>query len=101
MRIWLGVFVSIGCLVAVPHDGEARKHNKRTPYNQNWNTQSNAGQMQLHQPPAYSQYPGYQGYPGGNGGGRSDCPGADSAHNYSGYPCWAQRAFAPKSGAGR
>ena len=96
VHIRLGFLLALGCGLVVPtDDADARKKNNRATYNQYRNSQANPPSVRLYQPPSYSQYQGYQSGPP-NGG--SDCPGAGGAQNYDAYPCWAQRAFAPKGG---
>ncbi len=95
-RIWLGFLLALSCVFVIPtNDADARKQNKRATYNQYRSYQPGPPPLRLYQPPPYSQYQGYQG---GSPSGSSDCPGAGGAHDYDAYPCWAQRAFAPKGG---
>jgi hypothetical protein len=99
MRSVLIIAIACGLVTALPHGADARKRTA-APY---------ACKNCL--PPGYWGYgpppPGYWGYgpppasygPPYENPASNDCVVArslDPGGNYSGYPCWAQRALAPK-----
>ncbi len=91
MRYLLAMLIAFGVFAALPGDADARKKS-RSPY-----VCRDCGPPPYAYQPQPRYYRDYRAYRGVDDS--TDCIIArdlDPGGNYSGYPCWAQRALAPK-----
>ncbi len=90
MRLLLALLIATGALAAMPDDADARKRS-RSAYI--------CRDCAPPPPWAYEPRRRSQGYRYRESSDSMDCIAAralDPGGNYAGYPCWAQRALAPK-----
>jgi hypothetical protein len=95
MKLFLILALALGIAAIVPDTADARKKQQRGYYTSDGYSQT----YRAKRPRGQNYYGSGYNYYGPSRGSSMDCIVADNldpAGNYSDYPCWAAKAFAPK-----